>query len=53
MPRPLAADPVAFVRRVLCDPETGRAFELYPAQERFLREALTPVCLTGGSPTRR
>ena len=23
------------------NPETGRPFELYPAQERFLREALT------------
>ncbi len=34
-------DPVAFVREVLRDPETGRAFELYPAQEQFLREALT------------
>jgi hypothetical protein len=35
-------DPVAFIGEVLIDPETGKAFELYPAQERFLREALTP-----------
>jgi phage terminase large subunit-like protein len=35
------ADPVAFVREVLVDPETGQPFVLYPAQERFLREALT------------
>src|SRR2546428_3499855 len=27
---------------VLCNPETGAPFDLYPAQERFLREALTP-----------
>jgi hypothetical protein len=35
------ADPVAFVREVLRDPETGKPIELYEAQERFLREALT------------
>jgi hypothetical protein len=35
------ADPVAFVREVLVDPETGLPFVLYPSQERFLREALT------------
>jgi hypothetical protein len=35
------ADPVAFVREVLCDPETGKPFELYEEEERFLREALT------------
>lgn len=35
------ADPVAFVREVLRDPETGKPFVLYPAQERFLREAFT------------
>ncbi len=35
------ADPVAFVREVLRDPETGKGFELYPAQKRFLREAFT------------
>ncbi|MGA2264291.1 MAG: terminase TerL endonuclease subunit [Acidobacteriota bacterium] len=35
------ADPVAFVREVLRDPETGQPFELYEAEERFLREALT------------
>jgi phage terminase large subunit-like protein len=34
-------DPVAFITDVLVDPETGKPFELYPAQERFLREALT------------
>jgi len=34
-------DPIAFIREVLVDPETNRAFELYPAQERFLRKALT------------
>jgi len=34
-------DPVAFVGEVLRDPETGKAFELYPAEERFLREAFT------------
>jgi hypothetical protein len=38
------ADPITFIREVLRDPETGRGFALYPAQERFLREALT---LTG------
>ena len=36
------ADPVAFVTEVLRNPETGEPFVLYPAQERFLREALTP-----------
>ena len=35
-------DPVAFVQDVLRNPETGAPFDLYPAQERFLREALTP-----------
>jgi len=35
------ADPVAFVTEVLRNPETGRPFELYPAQKRFLREAFT------------
>jgi len=34
-------DPCAFIRKVLINPETGKSFELYPAQERFLREALT------------
>ena len=33
-------DPCAFITEVLRDPETGRAFELYQAQQRFLREAL-------------
>jgi phage terminase large subunit-like protein len=35
-------DPVAFITEVLIDPETGAPFILYPAQVRFLREALTP-----------
>src|ERR1700730_15024283 len=35
-------DPVAFITEVLRDPETGRPFELYPAQERFLRAGFTP-----------
>src|SRR5437870_5134855 len=34
-------DPVAFVREVLVDPESGQPFVLYAAQERFLRHALT------------
>ena len=34
-------DPCAFIRDVLIDYETGKPFELYPAQVRFLREALT------------
>jgi len=34
-------DPVAFIREALIDPETGKPFELFPAEERFLREALT------------
>jgi hypothetical protein len=34
-------DPRAFVCEVLVNPETGRPFELYPAEERFFREALT------------
>jgi len=37
------ADPVAFISEVLRDPETGRPFVLYAAQEHFLREALTPT----------
>ena len=41
--------PVEFVREVLVDPETNRRFELYPAQEQFLREAFTPG-LDGGLP---
>jgi hypothetical protein len=35
------ADPCAFIRDVLIDPETEAPFTLYPAQERFLRAALT------------
>jgi hypothetical protein len=34
-------DPVSFIREVLRDPETGRPFVLYEAQEQFLRKALT------------
>src|SRR5213083_1449505 len=34
-------DPVAFVREVLVDPESGQPFVLYAAQERLLRHALT------------
>jgi hypothetical protein len=34
-------DPCAFIREVLINPETSRPFELYAAQARFLREALT------------
>jgi len=35
-------DPVAFIREVLINPETGEHFQLYPAEERFLRAAFTP-----------
>ncbi len=35
------ADPLTFVREVLVDPETSRPFALYPAQERFIQDALT------------
>jgi hypothetical protein len=34
-------DPVLFITEVLRDPETGKPFELYPAQVEFLRRALT------------
>jgi phage terminase large subunit-like protein len=34
-------DPCAFLREVLINPETNRPFDLYSAQERYLREALT------------
>jgi phage terminase large subunit-like protein len=34
-------DPIAFIREVLIDPETGQPFELYPAQIEFLRKAFT------------
>jgi len=37
-------DPISFITEVLIDPETGEAFELYPAEERFIRAALTPTC---------
>ena len=36
------ASPVSFITEVLTDPETGELFKLYPAEERFIREALTP-----------
>jgi phage terminase large subunit-like protein len=35
------ADPVAFITEVLRDPESGKPFELYEEEQRFLREALT------------
>lgn len=35
------ADPIAFIRDFCRDPESGQPFQLYPAQEGFLREALT------------
>jgi phage terminase large subunit-like protein len=34
-------DPIAFINDFCRDPETGKPFVLYPAQETFLREALT------------
>ncbi len=34
-------DPVAFIRDVLRDPQTGKAFDLYPAERRFIAEAFT------------
>ncbi len=34
-------DPVAFIREVLINPDTGEPFELSAAQRRFLRRALT------------
>lgn len=34
-------DPVAFITEALVDPETGKPFALYPAEERFIREAFT------------
>ena len=36
-------DPVAFFAGALADPETGKPFALYPAEERFIREAFTPT----------
>jgi phage terminase large subunit-like protein len=35
------ADPLTFIREVLVNPERGCPFVLYPAQERFIQEALT------------
>jgi hypothetical protein len=37
------ADPLAFVADVIRNPETGRPFEMYPAEAEFLRRALTPL----------
>lgn len=34
-------EPAAFICEVLINPYTDEPFELYPAQERFLREAFT------------
>jgi hypothetical protein len=34
-------DPVAFIREVLINPETGQAFDLYPEQIAFIRWAFT------------
>ena len=36
----LKADPIAFIERVLKDPETGQPFTLYEQQKTFLREGL-------------
>jgi phage terminase large subunit-like protein len=36
-------DPAAFIVEVLRNPETGEPFVLYPAEEEFLRLALTPT----------
>jgi Phage Terminase len=35
------ADPATFIEKHLIDPETGRPFQLLPAQREFLRHALT------------
>jgi len=35
------ADPIAFIKDFLRDPETGKPFVLYPAEELFLSTALT------------
>ena len=50
-------DPIAFIQGVLCDPETGKPFELYPEQKTFLsrafqftpdgRMAHTELCYSG------
>ena len=34
-------DPVAFITEVLVNPETGKPFELYPAEVEFIRRAFT------------
>lgn len=34
-------DPIAFIREVLINPETGKAFDLYPDEKRFIRLAFT------------
>jgi hypothetical protein len=36
-------DPIAFISEVLVNPETSQPFEIYPAQDIFLRESLTPT----------
>jgi hypothetical protein len=35
------ADPIAFIERVLCDPETGEPFVLSDAERQFLQRAFT------------
>lgn len=37
-------DPCAFIREILFNPETGAAFELYPAEERFLSRGSDARC---------
>jgi len=34
-------DPLSFIREVLRNPETGKRFELYPAEAEFIRRAFT------------
>ncbi len=46
--RPYVGDPVGFAEE-LVDPDTGQLFELYPAERRFLEEALRPTA-AGGLP---
>ncbi len=31
-------DPVVFINEVLRNPETGQPYDLYPAEEEFVRE---------------
>jgi hypothetical protein len=35
------ADPTSFITDVLCNPETGQPFELYPAEVEFTRRGFT------------